>query len=162
VQLTQFGVGGDFHYDNVRARLMTQFGLYSQTTPRNDASPARGQWNLADAYRYVSEADGGYHFDIQHGVNVDAGIFMSYFTENPGDPYKAWDVSVTGDYMPSQYFTYRLEYNHRTANVPYFSGAGGVTPPGGNTGAPGSLVPGWSPDLRDSENRITGALLVKF
>jgi hypothetical protein len=78
VQLTQFGIGGDFHYDNVRARLMTQFGLYSQTTPRNDASPARGQWNLADAYRYVSEAYGGYHFDIQHGVNVDAGIFMSY------------------------------------------------------------------------------------
>jgi hypothetical protein len=39
VQVTQLGVGGDFHYDNVRARLMTQFGLYSQTTPRNDASP---------------------------------------------------------------------------------------------------------------------------
>ncbi len=358
VQLTQFGVGGDFHYDNVRARLMTQFGLYSETTPRNDASPARGQWNLADAYRYVSEAYGGYHFNVQHGINVDAGIFMSYvglfsyyqfdnwayqpsyvssntpwffngvrvqwfptaklkiepwfingwqsygrfnnrpglggeilwrpngnwsivgnqygygedalgipsrtryhtddsvqykyyqstksfismaaatltgdagcesgggvscfgdtkngpkqsflgfmaynrlwfdrdryaltigggkinnpgrylvllppingataasgtpyFTENPGDPFKAWDVSVTTDYMPSQYFTYRLEYNHRAANVPYFSGPGGVTPPGGNTGAPGSVVPGWSPDLRNSENRITGALLVKF
>src|SRR5271163_2986786 len=28
VQLTQLGVGGDFHYDNVRARLMTQFGMY--------------------------------------------------------------------------------------------------------------------------------------
>jgi hypothetical protein len=78
VQLAQFGIGGDFHYDNVRARLVTQFGLYFQTTPRNDASPARGQWDLADAYRYVSEAYGGYHFDIQHGVNVDAGIFMSY------------------------------------------------------------------------------------
>ena len=38
--------------------VMTQFGMYSQTTPRNDASPARGQWNLADAYRYVSEAYG--------------------------------------------------------------------------------------------------------
>jgi len=358
VQLTQFGVGGDFHYDNVRARLMTQFGLYSQTTPRNDASPARGQWNLADAYRYVSEAYGGYHFNIQHGVNVDAGIFMSYvglfsyyqfdnwayqpsyvssntpwffngvrvqwfptaklkiepwfingwqsygrfnnrpglggqilwrpngnwsivgnqygygedalgiptrtrlhtddsvqykyyqgtksilsmaaatltfdagcesgggvschgntkegpkqsflgfmaynrlwfdrnryaltlgggkinnpgrylvllppingataasgtpyFTENPGDIYKAWDVSVTTDYMPSQYITYRLEYNHRASNVPYFSGPGGVTPPGGNTGAPGSVVEGWSPDLRYSENRMTGAILVKF
>jgi hypothetical protein len=358
VQLTQLGVGGDFHYDNVRARLMTQFGLYSETTPRNDASTARGQWNLADAYRYISEAYGGYHFDIQHGVNVDAGIFMSYvglfsyyqfdnwayqpsyvssntpwffngvrvqwfptaklkiepwfingwqsygrfnnrpglggqilyrpngnwsivgnqygygedalgvssrtryhtddsvqymyydhpmsfvskaaasltgdagcesgggvscfgngktgpkqsflgfmaynrlwfdrdryaltlgggkintpgrylvllppingataasgtpyFTENPGDPYKAWDASVTADYMPSQYFTYRLEYNHRAANVPYFSGPGGVTPPGGNTGTPGSLVPGWSPDLRNSENRMTGAFLVKF
>jgi len=47
-------IGGDFHYDNVRGRLMTQFGLYSQTTPRNDASPARGQWQLDNAYRYIS------------------------------------------------------------------------------------------------------------
>ena len=78
VQLTQLGVGGDFHYDNVRARFMTQFGLYSQTTPRNDASPSRGQWNLDNAYRYLSEAYGGYHFNALHGVNVDAGIFMSY------------------------------------------------------------------------------------
>src|SRR5579862_3508614 len=78
VQLTQLGIGGDFHYDNVRARVMTQFGLYSETTPRNDASPARGQWNLADAYRYLSEAYGGYHFNVLHGINVDAGIFMSY------------------------------------------------------------------------------------
>src|SRR5947209_5370394 len=78
VHVTQLGVGGDFHYDNVRARLMTQFGLYSVTTPRNDASPARGQWDLANAYRYVSEAYGGYHFNTLHGINVDAGIFMSY------------------------------------------------------------------------------------
>src|SRR5579864_1689744 len=78
VQVTQLGVGGDFHFDNVRARLMTQFGMYSQTTPRNDASPARGQWNLDNAYRYISEAYGGYHFNALHGINVDAGIFMSY------------------------------------------------------------------------------------
>src|SRR5262249_11507490 len=78
VQVTQIGVGGDFHYDNVRGRLMTQFGMYSQTTPRNDASPGRGQWNLDSAYRYISEAYGGYHFDKLHGINVDAGIFMSY------------------------------------------------------------------------------------
>jgi hypothetical protein len=357
-QLTQFGVGGDFHWDNVQARLMTQFGLYSETTPRNDASPARGQWQLADAYRYISEAYGGYHFNVWDGINVQAGIFMSYiglfsyyqfdnwayqpsyvssntpwffngmrvqiypnqhlkiepwlingwqsygrfnhrpgvggqilwrptgwfsfvgnqyalgedtlgvpgrvryhtddsiqvmyyqhldrvldrmafsltgdmgcehgggvscagdsaqgpkqsflgymlynrfwfhkdlyaltlgggqinnpgrylvllppingataisgtpyFPENPGDPFKAWDVSVTTDYMPSQYVTFRLEYNHRAANVPYFSGSGGVTPPGGNTGSPSSLVPGWSPDLVKSENRMTGALLVMF
>src|SRR5215472_7309043 len=78
VQVTQLGVGGDFHYDNVRARLMTQFGMYSFTTPRNDASPSRGQWDLDTAYRYVSEAYGGYHFNVLHGINVDAGIFMSY------------------------------------------------------------------------------------
>src|SRR6266849_1808417 len=78
VQITQLGVGGDFHYQNVRGRLMTQFGLYSQTTPRNDASPARGQWNLDNAYRYVSEAYGGYHFNVLNGINFDGGIFMSY------------------------------------------------------------------------------------
>ena len=371
VQVTQLGVGGDFHYDNVRARLMTQFGLYSQATPRNDASPARGQWNLDNAYRYISEAYGGYHFNALHGINVDAGIFMSYvglfsyyqfdnwayqpsyvssntpwffngvrvqifptehlkiepwfvngwqsygrfnnrpgfgvqflwrpngwlsvlgnqymlgtdtlntpgrvryhtddsiqikyydnqehflskaafsltgdmgcehsggvscagnsakgpkqsflgymvynrlwfdrdkyaltlgggqinnpgrylvlippingataasgtpyFTANPGDPYKAWDVSGTFDWMPSQYITFRWEYNHRAANVPYFSGSGGVTPPGGNNGASGSFVclsgfttcngsptNTWFPDLRKTENRLNMAILVKF
>lgn len=371
VHVTQMGVGGDFHYDNVRARIMTQFGLYSQTTPRNDASPSRGQWNLDNAYRYLSEAYGGYHFNALHGINVDAGIFMSYvglfsyyqfdnwayqpsyvssntpwffngvrvqifptehlkiepwfvngwqsygrfnnrpglgmqilwrpsgwlsvlgnqyllgedalntpgrvryhtddsiqikyydnperfldkaafsltgdmgcehgagvscagssakgpkqsflgymlynrlwfdndkygltigggqinnpgrylvllppingatassgtpyFTENPGDPYKAWDVSGTFDWMPSQYITFRWEYNHRAANVPYFSGSGGVTPPGGNQGSPGSFVclggfttcngsptNTWFPDLRKTENRATIAILVKF
>jgi hypothetical protein len=356
--LTQFGIGGDFHWENVRGRLMTQFGLYSQTTPRNDASPGRGQWNLDNAYRYLSEAYGGYHFDKMNGINVDAGIFMSYiglfsyyqfdnwayqpsyvssntpwffngvrvqifpskklkiepwfingwqsygkfnkapgiggqvlwrpngsvsvvlnnywgrdtlgipgrnrvhtddsiqvkyldkpgnmldkaaftvtidagceygggvsckggnasnpsqyflgfmvynrvwfhkdlfaftvgggaitnpgrylvlippingatalsgtpyFTANPGDPYKAWDASATFDYMPKQFITWRLEYNHRASNVPYFSGAGGITPPGGNTfGAPGALVDGWSPDLRKRENRIIIAVLVKI
>lgn len=359
VQVTQLGVGGDFHYDHVRARFMTQYGMYSTTTPRNDASYSRGQWDLADAYRYLSEAYGGYHWNALHGVNVDAGIFMSYvglfsyynfdnwayqpsyvssntpwfftgvraqvfvtdklkiepwfvngwqsygrynnrpgiggqvlwrpngklsilgnqyalgedalgvqgrvryhtddslqykyfdraeakylskaafsltgdagcehgggvschgnsakgpkqsflgfmlynrlwfdknlfgltvgggkinnpgrylvllppinganatsgtpyFTENPGDKYKAWDASATMDYMPSQYITWRLEYNHRAANVPYFTGPGGITPPGGNQGSPGSLVPGWQPDLRNTENRMTAAVLVKF
>ena len=77
-QVTQFGIGGDFFYKNVMARLMTQFGMYSQTTPRNDASPGRGQWSLANAYRYISEAYGGYHIDILNGINIQAGIFMSY------------------------------------------------------------------------------------
>jgi len=357
-QVTQLGVGGDFHWDNVQARLMTQFGMYSQTTPRNDASPARGQWNLADAYRYVSEAYAGYHFNAWDGINVQAGIFMSYiglfsyynfdnwayqpsyvssntpwffngmrvqiypnehlkiepwlingwqsygrfnnrpgvgaqilwrpngsfefvgnqyalgedtlgvpgrvryhtddsiqwkyydhpdrtldkmafsltgdmgcehgggvscagdsikgpkqsfigymlynrfwfhkdlygvtlgggqinnpgrylvllppingataisgtpyFTENPGQPFKAWDTSATFSYMPSQYITFQFEYDHRASNVPYFSGPGGITPPGGNTGAPGSLVPGFAPDLVKTQNTLDMAIMVMF
>jgi hypothetical protein len=78
VGLTHLGVGGDFHYDHVRARVLSQIGLYSTATPRNDASYSRGQWDLANAYRYVNEAYGGYHFDALHGINVDAGIFLSY------------------------------------------------------------------------------------
>jgi hypothetical protein len=37
-----------------------------------------------------------------------------------------------------------------------------VTPPGGNTGPAGSLVPGFTPDLRHSESRLTFAFLVKL
>jgi hypothetical protein len=364
VSLTHLGVGGDFHYDHVRARVFTQFGLYSTATPRNDASPSRGQWQLDNAYRYLNEAYGGYHFDALHGINIDAGIFLSYvglfsfyqfdnwayqpsfvssntpwfftgmrvqifpteklkiepwivngwqsygrpngrpgfggqvlwrptgwlqlltnnygvgadavgiptrtryhtdnsvemkyydhperfldkmafsltgdagcesgggvdcttnkkdaagnivaykqsflgfmlynrwwfhndrygftlgggkinnpgrylvllppingatattgtpyFTENPGDPFKAWDMSATYDYMPSQYITFRWEFNHRHANVPYWSGPGGVTPPGGNQGTPGSVVTGFAPDLRHTEDRGTMSILVKF
>ena len=387
VQLTQLGVGGDFHYDNVRARLMTQFGMYSATTPRNDPSPGHGQWDLVSAYRYLSEAYGGYHFNKMYGVNVDAGIFLSYiglfsyynfdnwayqpsyvssntpwffegvrvqifptahlkiepwfingwqsyasanhrpglggqikwtpkpwinvisnnyglgrddlfipdrrrihtdnsveikyfdrpertldkmafsltadagceygggvscygdkaggpkqsflgymfynrfwfhndlfgltlgggkinnpgrylvllppingesaitastnspyFTENPGDPFKAWDTSITFDYMPKQYITFRWEYDYRHANVPYWTGRGGITPPGGNTGTPTDYVCNngvssgeellgpattfctsapqnssvWFPDLRKDENFIDMSILVKF
>jgi hypothetical protein len=355
-QLQQLGVGGDLHYGSVRGRLMTQFGMYSQMTPRNDATTSRGQWNTGQAYQYISEGYGGYHWDVMHGINLDAGIFMSYvglfsyyqnenwayspsyvsantpwyfnglrlqlfpteklkiepwitngfqtynranedpgygvqilyrptgwlsvlgnqyyghdtlnnprrarfhtddsvevkyydhpqaeiskaafsitadagceegggvsctgsgnrpkqdflgfmvydrtwfhknkfgltlgggsiinpgrylvllppinsataatgspyFTQNPGDSFKAWDMSATFDYMPSQYVTWRAEYNHRQANVPYFAGAGGMTPAGGNTGTPGALVPGFAPDLRRSENRVTLALLVRL
>ena len=85
-----------------------------------------------------------------------------YFTENPGQPFKDWDISATFDYMPSQYITVRFEYDHRAANVPYFSGPGGITPPGGNTGAPGPVVPGFTPDLRKTENRLDMGLLVMF
>ncbi|HMD50097.1 MAG TPA: outer membrane beta-barrel protein [Bryobacteraceae bacterium] len=88
VQIEQASVGGDFHWQNVRGRILFMMGLFSTTTPRNDASSATGsaagntggvgQWDLQNAYKYVSEAYGGYHFNVQHGLNVDAGIFVSY------------------------------------------------------------------------------------
>jgi hypothetical protein len=59
--------------------------------------------------------------------------------------------------------------------MPYFSGSGGMTPPGGNNNAPGSFVclsgfttrngsptTTWFPDLRKTENRLNIAILVKF
>ena len=356
VQMEQLSFGGDFHWNNVRGRILTMNGMFAVTTPRNDASTARGQWFLAGAYRYISEGWGGYHFDVNHGLNIDAGIFVSYiglfsyynfdnwayqpsfvssntpwffngiriqwfptdklkiepwfingwqsygrygskpglggqilwrprpwisvvsnnygmgedtlgsgngqfgrsrihtdnsvevkyydrpgnflnrmafsltgdlgceyggppgqnvnchhntatsykqtfagwmlynrwwfmndrygftlgggamdnpgrylvllppinsavaytgtpyFTGNPGDPFKAWDLSATFDYMPKQWVTFRWEYGYRHANVPYWTGRGGITPPGGNTGGQGvfagansgggALVPG--------------------
>jgi hypothetical protein len=78
VQIEQISVGGDFHWQNVRGRILTMMGLFGTTTPRNDASAGVGQWDVRGAYKYVSEAYGGYHFNVNHGLNVDAGIFVSY------------------------------------------------------------------------------------
>src|SRR5215472_6008952 len=78
VQMEQISVGGDFHWRNVRGRILTMMGMFGVTTPRNDPSPGVGQWDVRGAYKYVSEAYGGYHFNVNHGLNVDAGIFVSY------------------------------------------------------------------------------------
>ena len=77
-QIEQVSFGGDFHWNNVRARFLSMYGMFATTTPRNDASGEIGQWDLQDAYRYFSEANAGYHFDVNHGLNVDAGVFVSY------------------------------------------------------------------------------------
>ncbi|MDP4221286.1 MAG: outer membrane beta-barrel protein [Bacteroidota bacterium] len=71
-------LGGDFHYDNARASILLQIGTRSTVVPRNDYSAYHGQYDLFDAYRFLSEANAGYHFDVLHGINVDAGMFMSY------------------------------------------------------------------------------------
>jgi hypothetical protein len=121
-----------------------------------------------------------------------AAINSPYFTFNPGDPFKAWDTSVTFDYMPRQWLTFRFEGDYRHANVPYWSGSGGVTPPafagassGTNNGLPTqyacmngaasgaevlsaaqSACSGqggvWFPDLRRDEVLFDIDLMVKF
>jgi hypothetical protein len=71
-------VGGDFHAGNMQGRVLTQFGAVSTAVPRNDASYSQGQWDLSDAYRYLSEMWAGYHIDVQHGLNIQVGDFLSY------------------------------------------------------------------------------------
>jgi hypothetical protein len=78
VQLEDLSIGGDLHDGNMRGRVLLLYGMFSSTTVRNDASPAVGQWDVRSAYKYVSEAYGGYHWNVNHGLNVDAGIFVSY------------------------------------------------------------------------------------
>jgi len=90
-----------------------------------------------------------------------------YFTENPGDKFRAYDFQLTFDYMPSQWVTWRVEFTQRGATVPYFTGTGGITPQVGpnlyyNTGDPTAIVPGFTPDLRKHENRLLFSLLVKL
>jgi hypothetical protein len=381
VQLEDLSIGGDLHAGNMRGRVLALFGMFSATTPRNDASAAVGQWDVRTAYRYISEAYGGYHFNVNHGLNVDAGIFVSYvglfsyhnydnwayqpsyvssntpwffngvriqwfptqhlkiepwfingwqsynkfnghpgvggqvrwapkpwlniignqyavgndniglphrgryhtddsvevkyydvpkpgngidkmaftftgdmgcetgqgvtchggkggpkqsflgymlynriwwhkdlfamtlgggainnpgryltlvlpvngadaisgtpyFPAYPGAPFKAWDSTATFDFMPSQFTTFRLEFGYRHANVPYWSGRGGITPPGGNNGQPAYYVCNsgassfqtdltaaqsscgsggvWFPDLRKGQALLMLSVMVKL
>jgi hypothetical protein len=80
IVLQQLNVGGDFHWDHMQMRILSQIGATATAVPRNDASNsgANGQWDLADAYRYITEGYAGYHMDVQHGLNLQAGIFMSF------------------------------------------------------------------------------------
>jgi hypothetical protein len=82
LELLDIGLGAEFHLQHMRGKVLLQFGGRSTVIPRNDVSPLKGanplSYSLATAYRYLSEAYGGYHWDVLHGVNVDAGIFMSY------------------------------------------------------------------------------------
>jgi hypothetical protein len=113
-----------------------------------------------------------------------AALNSPYLTFNPGDPFKAWDTSITFDYTPKQWITFRFEGDYRDANVPYWSGAGGVTPPpltnngfptqyacmDGSASGSTTLTSGlcsanggvWFPDLRKQEVLFDIDLMVKF
>ena len=46
------------------------------------------------------------------------------------------DGTVTFDYMPSQFITFRLETGYRYSDTPYWTGRGGITPPAFAGGPP--------------------------
>lgn len=102
VQLSALHFGGDFSYKGARARVMTQFGTRSIVVPRNDFSPYRGQYQLANVYRYLSEAYAGFHINKWHGINIDAGLFMSYIGLNSFYQAENWEyqASFTSDNTP--------------------------------------------------------------
>lgn len=112
IQLSALHFGGDFTYKNARARIMTQFGTRSIVVPRNDLSPYRGQYQLANVYRYLSEAYVGYHFNQWHGINVDAGMFMSYVGLNSYYQPENWEyqASFTSDNTPWFFNGIRLQF----------------------------------------------------
>lgn len=102
MQLSALHFGGDLNYKNARARIMTQFGTRSQVVPRNDFSPYRGQYQLANVYRYLSEAYAGYHINKWYGINIDVGLFMSYVGLNSFYQAENWEyqASFTSDNTP--------------------------------------------------------------
>lgn len=79
-----------------------------------------------------------------------------------GSPYQLPDqgaflgggLTATLDFSPSPWLLLRLEYMHRWSNVPYFSGPGGITGPGGVAPADPAAAATFTPDLRKSDDRL--------
>ncbi len=111
VQVSAVHFGGDFEYNGARARFMTQLGTRSTIVPRNDFSVFRGQYELANAYRYLSEAYAGYHLKKWYGINIDAGLFMSYLGLNSFYQAENWEyqASFTSDNTPWFFNGVRLQ-----------------------------------------------------
>ena len=111
VQVSAVHFGGDFEYNGARARFMTQLGTRSTIVPRNDFSVFRGQYELANAYRYLSEAYTGYHIKKWYGINIDAGLFMSYLGLNSFYQAENWEyqASFTSDNTPWFFNGVRLQ-----------------------------------------------------
>ena len=111
LQLSALHFGGDFYYEGARARIMTQFGTRSTVVPRNDFSVYRGQYSLANVYRYLSEAYAGYHINTMHGINVDFGMFMSYIGLNSYYQPENWEyqASFTSDNTPWLFVGTRIQ-----------------------------------------------------
>ncbi|MBC7524956.1 MAG: porin [Flavobacterium sp.] len=102
IQLSSANLGGEFNYEGARAKVIMQFGTRSTVIPRNDLSVYKGQYQLDNAYRYLSEAYAGYHFKKWYGINVDAGMFMSYIGLNSYYQVENWEyqASFTSDNTP--------------------------------------------------------------
>lgn len=118
MQLSALHFGGDFYYKGARARFMTQFGTRSQIVPRNDYSPYRGQYELTNVYRYLSEAYVGYHINKWYGIHIDAGLFMSYIGLNSFYQAENWEyqASFTSDNTPWFFNGIRIQI-HPTKNL---------------------------------------------
>ncbi len=102
MQVSSANLGGDFYFKGARAHIVTQFGTRSTVIPRNDYSPFKGQYDMPTMYRFLAEANAGYHFNVLHGVNVDAGMFMSYVGLNSYYQVENWEyqASFTSDNTP--------------------------------------------------------------
>ena len=100
--LSYIELGGDFHYDDVHARLVMEFGSRATGVPRNDNTPLRGQFDLYTALRFITEGYAGTHFNVWNGINVDVGIFKSYVGLLSYNNFENWNYqpSFTSDNTP--------------------------------------------------------------
>jgi hypothetical protein len=77
-QLEQVSVGGDFRIQNTRGRILTMNGCSQRPLRATTPAIAAASGICRTLIGIFPKRGGGYHWDVNHGLNVDAGIFVSY------------------------------------------------------------------------------------
>ena len=90
-------------------------------------------------------------YDETQAINPKFPVESAYPWTGSG-PLLAGGLSATLDFWPSPWVLTRLEYAHREANQPYFSGHGGITGPNGLRPVDAAR---FTPDLRKRDDRLT-------
>ncbi len=103
--------------------------------------------------RWKSTIRGDVFYDRTQAISPRFPVGSSYPWRGT-DPFLAGGVTATLDFWPSPWLVTRLEYAHRVANQPLFSGPGGITGPNGELPASAAAAAGFVPDLRRSDDRI--------
>jgi hypothetical protein len=78
VTLNLVSVGIETGYRNMIGRVWLQTGSMLHIVQEQDVSVNKGKNTGTGNLKFIREAAAGYHFDKWHGINVEAGIFMSY------------------------------------------------------------------------------------
>jgi hypothetical protein len=114
----------------------------------------RGGWALtlrADIY-----------YDKTRAVTPQLPVGSPYTLPDGTDPFVGGGLTATLDFLPSPWLLWRLEYSHRMANVPFFSGHGGITGNGPDGTVNPSGAPLFTPDLVESDDRIVGNVTLRL
>lgn len=121
-----------FHRNKLALSLRADY-----VTNESRVNGANTQGYLAFTPAVGGDAPNDYDTAIANGETLEIRQFTACF-----------------DVMPNDHVTFRVEFGHRSASVPYFAGPGGTTSPSGWTNGPATTLP-WSADLERTENRLT-------
>lgn len=100
------------NYKNVLANITLQTGSMLNIVQDLDGTAARGRNLTTNNLHNVMQATAGYHFDKAYGLNVEAGIFLSYIGLESYLLAENWNYhrSLVCDFTPFYFQGVRVQY----------------------------------------------------
>lgn len=110
--LALVSIGIESNYKNTIGRLWLQTGSMLNIIQETDGSVNRGRNTSNGNLKFIREAAAGYHFDVNYGLNVEMGIFMSYIGLESYLTQENWSYqrSMVCDFTPFYFQGARVQY----------------------------------------------------